>query len=64
MVMGVDARRSPGTATGSGPVTLLLDTHFLIWLALGSVAHSLARRVPLCTVDRRIRAHHRLIAAE
>jgi PIN domain nuclease of toxin-antitoxin system len=28
------------------------------------VAHSLARRVPMCTVDRRIRAHHRLIAVE
>ncbi len=28
------------------------------------VAHSLARRIPLCTVDRRIRAHHRLIAVE
>ncbi len=28
------------------------------------VAHSLARRVPLCTVDRGIRAHHRLIATE
>ena len=141
--MGVDPRTRPGTATGCGPVTLLLDTHFLIWLTLGSkrlaefpwverhrpwgvspvsfleiqllaeigrlsvhnseftsagmedprftvddiplvsvirhglkldwtrdpfdrllVAHSLARRVPLCTVDRRIRAHHRLIAAE
>ena len=141
--MGVDPRTRPGTATGCGPVTLLLDTHFLIWLTLGSkrlaefpwverhrpwgvspvlfleiqllaeigrlsvhnpeftsavmedprftvddiplvsvirhglkldwtrdpfdrllVAHSLDRRVPLCTVDRRIRAHHRLIAAE
>jgi PIN domain nuclease of toxin-antitoxin system len=28
------------------------------------VAHSLARRTPLCTVDRRIRTHHPLIAAE
>ena len=28
------------------------------------VAHSLARRVPLCTVDRGIRAHHRLVATE
>ena len=143
MVVGVEARRRPGTSTGSGPVTLLLDTHFLIWLVLGSkrlaefpwverhcpwgvspisfleiqllaeigrlsvhnpeftsavmedprftvddiplvtvirhglglawtrdpfdrmlVAHSLARRTPLCTVDRHIRKHHRLIAAE
>jgi len=143
VVLGVEARRGPGPSTGSGPVTLLLDTHFLIWLVLGSkrlnefpwierhrpwgvspvsfleiqllaeigrlsvrnpeftnavmddpwftvddiplvtvirhglrldwtrdpfdrilVAHSLARRIPLCTVDRRIRAHHRLIAAE
>lgn len=28
------------------------------------VAHSLARRVPLCSVDRRIRSHHRLIVDE
>ena len=28
------------------------------------VAHSLARRIPLCTVDRGIRAHHRLIVME
>jgi PIN domain nuclease of toxin-antitoxin system len=28
------------------------------------VAHSLARRLPLCTVDRGIRAHHRLIVSE
>jgi PIN domain nuclease of toxin-antitoxin system len=28
------------------------------------VAHSLARRVPFCTVDRRIRTHHPLIATE
>jgi PIN domain nuclease of toxin-antitoxin system len=28
------------------------------------VAHSLARRTPLCTVDRSIRAHHRLLATE
>jgi PIN domain nuclease of toxin-antitoxin system len=27
-------------------------------------AHSLARRVPLCTLDRRLRRHHRLLAAE
>jgi PIN domain nuclease of toxin-antitoxin system len=26
------------------------------------VAHSVARRIPLCTADRSIRAHHRLIA--
>ena len=28
------------------------------------VAHSMARRIPFCTVDRRVRAHHRLIAGE
>jgi len=28
------------------------------------VAHSLARRAPLCTIDRSIRRHHRLVAAE
>lgn len=28
------------------------------------VAHSLARRTPLCTVDRAIRTHHRLIATD
>ena len=28
------------------------------------VAHSLARRMPLCTVDRHVREHHRLIATE
>jgi PIN domain nuclease of toxin-antitoxin system len=28
------------------------------------VAHSLARRVPLCTTDRDIRRHHRLVATE
>jgi PIN domain nuclease of toxin-antitoxin system len=137
------ARGRDRPSTGSGPVTLLLDTHFLIWLVLESkrlgefpwlerhrpwgvspvsfleiqllaeigrlsvhnpeftnavmedprftvddiplatvirhglkldwtrdpfdrmlVAHSLARRMPLCTVDRRIRTHHRLIVAE
>jgi PIN domain nuclease of toxin-antitoxin system len=134
---------APGPSPGFGPVTLLLDTHFLIWLILGSrrlaefpwverhrpwgispvsfleiqflaeigrlsvrnpeftktvmedprftvddvplatvvrhglgltwtrdpfdrmlVAHSLARRVALCTTDRDIRRHHRLIATE
>ena len=143
MVVGVEARWRSGVPTSPDPVTVLLDTHFLIWLVLGSkrlgefpwldryrpwgvspislleiqllaeigrltvrnpefssavmedsrftvddiplvavtrhaiklgwtrdpfdrmlVAHSLARRVPLCTVDRRIRDHHRLIAAE
>ncbi len=28
------------------------------------VAHSTARRVPLCTVDRRIRKHHRSVPVE
>ena len=28
------------------------------------VAHSSARRVPLCTTDRNIRAHYRLISSE
>jgi PIN domain nuclease of toxin-antitoxin system len=28
------------------------------------VAHSLARRIPLCTADRTIRSHHRLVATE
>jgi PIN domain nuclease of toxin-antitoxin system len=28
------------------------------------VAHSLARSAPLCTLDRRIREHHRLVAPE
>ena len=28
------------------------------------VAHSTARRLPLCTTDRSIRAHHRLVATE
>jgi PIN domain nuclease of toxin-antitoxin system len=28
------------------------------------VAHSVARRVALCTMDRRIRSHHALVAAE
>ncbi len=143
MVMGVGDRRASGLSTGFGPVTVLLDTHFVIWLVLGSkrlarfpwverhrpwgispvsfleiqflaeigrlsvrnpeftravmedprftvddiplvtairhalgltwtrdpfdrmlVAHSLARRVPLCTTDRDIRSHHRLIAIE
>jgi PIN domain nuclease of toxin-antitoxin system len=143
VVLGVEAKGRSDPATGSGPVSLLLDTHFLIWLVLGSkrladfpwierhrpwgvspvsfleiqllaeigrlsvrnpeftsavmddprfmvddiplatvirhglrldwardpfdrilVAHSLARRIPLCTVDRRIRINHRLIAAE
>ena len=143
MVVGVEARGRHGAPAGSDSVTVLLDTHFLIWLVLGSkrlaefpwierhrpwgvsplsfleiqllaeigrlsvhnpeftatvmgdprftvddiplatairhalrldwtrdpfdrmlVAHSLARRIPLCTVDRRIRAHHRLIAVE
>jgi PIN domain nuclease of toxin-antitoxin system len=27
-------------------------------------AHSLARRVPLCSVDRRVRKHHRLLPGE
>lgn len=27
-------------------------------------AHSLARRVPLCSLDRRIRSHHRLVVEE
>ena len=143
MVVGVEGRRAPGLSTGSRPVTVLLDTHFVIWLVLGSrrltefpwverhrpwgispvsfleiqflaeigrlsvrnpefttavmedprftvddiplvtvirhglgltwtrdpfdrmlVAHSLARRVPLCTTDRDIRSHHRLVATE
>jgi PIN domain nuclease of toxin-antitoxin system len=28
------------------------------------VAHSIARRVPLCTTDRDIKSHHRLVATE
>lgn len=143
MVLGVEARAGLDTSAGSGQMSLLLDTHFLIWLVLGSkrlaefpwlerhrpwgvspvsfleiqllaeigrlsvrnpeftnavmedprftvddislstvirsglrldwtrdpfdrllVAHSLARRIPLCTVDRGIRAHHRLIVVE
>jgi PIN domain nuclease of toxin-antitoxin system len=134
---------APGLSEAAGAVTLLLDTHFLIWLTLGSkrlaefpwieryrpwgvspisfleiqflaeigrvtvrrpefvdavmsdgrfavddvpfvslirtslalewtrdpfdrllAAHSLARRVPLCTLDRGLRRHHRLLAAE
>jgi len=27
-------------------------------------AHSLARRVPLCSLDRRVRGHHRLVVEE
>ena len=27
-------------------------------------AHSLARRVPLCSLDRRVRSHHRLVVEE
>ncbi len=27
-------------------------------------AHSAARRVPLCSVDQRVRAHHRLLVRE
>ncbi|GEM_PF-161502 len=135
--------KSPGRAPAEIALTLLLDTHFLIWLVLGSkrvskyswleqyrpwgvspasfleiqflaevgrltvrnpefmnavmhdarfivddipltslmrhalrlgwtrdpfdrmiVAHSSARRVPLCTTDRDIRAHYRLIPSE
>ena len=143
MVLGVARRRRPGSPAGCSAVTLLLDTHFLIWLVLGSkrlaafpwveryrpwgvspvslleiqflseigrltvrnpafadavmedprftvddvplvslvrqalglqwtrdpfdrllVAHSVARRVPLCTTDRHIRANHALLPAE
>jgi PIN domain nuclease of toxin-antitoxin system len=141
--VGMEGTRSVGRATRFGSVTVLLDTHFLIWIVLGSprlaefpwvehhrpwgispvsfleiqllaergrlavrnpeftkavmedprftiddiplatvmrhalgltwtrdpfdrmlVAHSVARRVPLCTTDRDIRRHHRLIATE
>jgi PIN domain nuclease of toxin-antitoxin system len=143
VVLAVEAGTGPDRSPGSPAVTLLLDTHVLIWLVLGSkrlaefswlehhrpwgvspvcfleiqllaeigrlsvrnpeftravtedprftvddipmltvirhglrldwtrdpfdrllVAHSLARRLPLCTADRHIRTHHRLIAAE
>ena len=144
MVMGVAwPRAPPGSAAAVRKVTLLLDTHFLIWLVLESkrlanfpwldrhrpwgvspvsfleiqflaevgrlsvsnpeftstvmkdrrfiiddisletlvghalkfdwtrdpfdrllVAHSLARRVALCTTDRTIRSRHRLVPAE
>ena len=144
MVVGVAGTWTPGGfATCPGAVTLLLDTHFLIWLTLGSdrlvefpwldrycpwgvspvsfleiqflaeigrlsvrnpeftsavvddprfsvddialvalvrhglelgwtrdpfdrllAAHSLARRVPLCSLDRRVRGHHRLVVEE
>ncbi len=36
MVLAVALRRRPRSATFPGAVTLLLDTHFLIWLVLGS----------------------------
>lgn len=68
-------------------MTLLLDTHFIIWIVLGSrrltlvrhalsldwtrdpfdrllAAHSTARRVPLCTADRHMLSHHRLLPLE
>ena len=143
MVVGVEGRADSDASTCPTPVTVLLDTHFLIWLVLGAkrlsdfpwvdrhrpwgvspvsfleiqllseigrlsvrnpefttavmedprftvddiplltvmrqalkltwtpdpfdrmlVAHSLARRIPLCTADRGIRTHHRLIATE
>ena len=144
MVVGVaGTRSSAGFARCPDAVTLLLDTHFLIWLVLGSdrlaefpwldryqpwgvspvsfleiqflaeigrlsvrnpeftsavmddprfsvddialvalvrhglklgwtrdpfdrllAAHSLARRVPLCSLDRRVRGHHRLVVEE
>ena len=144
MVLGVARRRArPRVTTGSSAVTLLLDTHFLIWLVLRSkrlaefpwidryrpwgvspvsfleiqflaeigrlsvhnpefmtavmedarftvddiplvtvvrhalrldwtrdpfdrllVAHSSARRVALCTLDRRIRTRHPILPAE
>lgn len=139
----MEGTRTTGASPGCCPVTVLLDTHFLIWLVLGLkrlaefpwverhrpwgispvsfleiqflaesgrlsvrnpeftravmddprftvddiplatlirhalgltwtrdpfdrmlVAHSAARRVPLCTTDRDIRRHHRLIATE
>ena len=141
--MGMEGKGATDPSPGFGPVTVLLDTHFLIWLVLGLkrlaefpwvhrhrpwgispisfleieflaetgrlsvsnpaftravmedprftvddiplatlirhalgltwtrdpfdrmlVAHSLARRVPLCTIDRNIRRHHRLVATE
>lgn len=118
------ARSAAGLAACPGTVTPLLDTHFLIWLVLGSdrltefpwldryrpwgvspvsfleiqflaeigrlwvrhpeftnavmddprwtrdpfdrllAAHSLARRLPLCSLDRRVRSHHRLVVEE
>jgi PIN domain nuclease of toxin-antitoxin system len=141
--VGMEGKGAADPSPGFGPVTVLLDTHFLIWLVLGLkrlaefpwvdrhrpwgispisfleieflaetgrlsvsnpeftravmddprftvddiplatlirhalgltwtrdpfdrmlVAHSLARRVPLCTVDPNIRRHHRLVATE
>jgi len=71
----MEGTRAVDRSTRFGSVTVLLDTHFLIWIALGLastrdpfdrmlVAHSLARGVPLCTADREIRRHHRLVATE
>ena len=121
MVVGVAWPRAPPRFKAAvRKVTLLLETHFLIWLVLESkrlanspwldryrprgvspvsfleiqffiiddisletlvghalrfdwtrdpfdrllVAHSLARRVALCTTDRAIRSRHRLVPAE